>query len=48
MYRSVNIMTGYGLDGRDFIREQGQEIYFLYRTQTGSGALLASYPISRE
>jgi hypothetical protein len=46
--RSVEIATGYGLDGRDLIPGGGKRFSLHYSVQNGLGAHPASYPICTE
>jgi hypothetical protein len=41
---SAEIVTCYGLDGRNSISGWSKKCFFFHRVQTGSGAYLASYP----
>jgi hypothetical protein len=42
---SIDIATGYGLDGRGSIPEGASDFSLFYSVQTGSGAHPASYPM---
>jgi hypothetical protein len=43
---SVGIVRGYGLDGRSSIPGRGKDFPVFHSIHTGSGAHLASYPMS--